>query len=410
MNIWLIDHYSVPVKYYPLARNANYAKNLMKMGHDVTIFAASTVHNSTINLIEDNSEYKEITDDGIRYVLIRCHGYFGNGAKRILNMYEFAYRLGKVCDKYSRPDAIVATSMTLQACKRSIQLGQRYGCRKVAQITDLWPESIVEYGYAGPHHPMVVLFRRIEKWIYKNADTIIFSFAGGYQSIIENGWEKEIPREKSVYINNGVDLEAFEYNKEHYTVEDAELNDSSYYNIVYTGSIRLVNDLSGILEVAKCVKNPRVRFLIWGTGDQLDELKKRVSDEEINNVYFKGWIDKKYIPYIVSKAFINYAHNQPSPLFKYGISFNKIFDYLAAGRPILCDFPCPYNPVIMGGAGVSVDSADPSEIASQIDSFIEMDPDKLKELCSNATKTSKDYDFQTLTQKLLDVINGICNM
>ena len=65
MKIWIIDHYSVPVKYYPLARNTNFAKNLMKMGHEVTIFAASTVHNSTINLIEDNSEYKEIVDDGV---------------------------------------------------------------------------------------------------------------------------------------------------------------------------------------------------------------------------------------------------------------------------------------------------------------------------------------------------------
>ena len=53
MNIWLINHYAVPPKYYPLARPTLFAKNLMAMGHTVTVFAASSVHNSDVNLITD---------------------------------------------------------------------------------------------------------------------------------------------------------------------------------------------------------------------------------------------------------------------------------------------------------------------------------------------------------------------
>ena len=59
MNIWLINHYAVPPKYYPLARPTNFAKHLMRMGHQVTIFAASTLHNSDLNLIRDHKPYRE---------------------------------------------------------------------------------------------------------------------------------------------------------------------------------------------------------------------------------------------------------------------------------------------------------------------------------------------------------------
>ena len=178
MKIWIIDHYSVPVKYYPLARNTNFAKNFMKMGHEVLIFAASTVHNSAINLIEDNSKYKEIVDDGVKYVLVHCHQYSGNGLKRVLNMLEFARKLEPVCEQFSKPEVILSTSMTLQACKKGIQLGKKYACKTIAQITDLWPESLVAYKIVSNKNPITKILRKIEKWIYVNADQIVFSMGG----------------------------------------------------------------------------------------------------------------------------------------------------------------------------------------------------------------------------------------
>ena len=113
MRIWLINHYAVPPQYYPLARQNYFAKNLMALGHEVTIFAASTVHNSDQNLIEDDTPYREDVVDGVHYVLVRCKGYHGNGLSRILNMLEFARKLPSVCNQYPRPDAIVATSHVL---------------------------------------------------------------------------------------------------------------------------------------------------------------------------------------------------------------------------------------------------------------------------------------------------------
>jgi glycosyltransferase involved in cell wall biosynthesis len=404
MKIWLINHYAVPPQYYPLARPSLFAKNLIKMGHEVTIIAASTVHNSNKNLIEGKEKIKKETVDGIPYVYIKCSNYEGNGLKRVINILEYAIKLPGVCKTLEKPDAIVATSFDPISCYQGIRLANKYGITGVAEIADLWPETLVEYGGVSRKNPIVRILRAIEKNIYVKSDSIVFTAAGEYEYIIEQGWEKEIPREKVAYINNGIDLELFDCNKNNYKISDKELEDEQSFKVIYTGSIRRVNNLGGILDVAKEVNNPAVRFLIWGDGDELPMLKQRIKDENITNVMFKGKVEKKYIPYITSKANLNYAHNTASPLFRFGLSFNKIFDYLAAGKPILCDFPANYNPVIMGNAGVAVESADPKDVARKIEEFADMDIEQYNQYCNAARRTATEYDFKILTQKLIDTI------
>ena len=378
----------------------------MKMGHDVTIFSASTVHNSDTDLITDGSKWREETVDGVHHVYIKCCGYHGNGLKRVLNMYEFAWRLPGVCRKFPKPDAVVATSMPPMSCDAGIRLAHKYGCKGIAEIADLWPESLIAYEIAGKHNPAVLYLRRLEKRIYTKADAVIFTMEGAYDYIIEQGWEKDVPREKIFFINNGVDLEAFDYNKEHYKIDDPDLENPDIFKVVYAGSIRKVNNLGLLLDTAKQVKDPKIKFLIWGDGDEREALENRVRNENISNVVFKGRVEKKYIPYITSFADLNIAHNTPSPLFRFGISFNKLFDYLAAGKPILSDFPCPYNPAIQYGAGVSVDEPSACNIAGQIEKITELTPEKYAEFCANAKKAALEYDFKNLTQKLINVIEG----
>ena len=407
MNIWLINHYAVPPKYYPLARPTLFAKYLMAMGHTVTIFAASSVHNSDINLITDGRKWRVETVDGVHYVYIKCCDYQGSGLKRIYNICEFAWKLPGVCKQFTKPDAIVATSMPPTSCAMGVRMGRKWDCKTVAEIADLWPESIVAYGIAGPHNPAVLALRRLEKWIYKKADALVFTMEGAYDYIVEQGWDKEISRSKVHYINNGVDLEQFDYNKEHFRVEDPDLNDPNVFKVIYTGSIRRVNNLGLLLDAAKCVKDPRVKLLVWGDGDERAALEQRVREEHIGNVTFKGRVEKKYVPSIVSRADLNFAHNSFTYLFNYGISFNKLFDYFAAGQPILCDFPCRYNPVVTYGAGTEVRDPQPQEVAAVIDHLSELSDEQRQSMGANARRAAEDYDFKRLTDKLISVIEGV---
>lgn len=404
MKIWLINHYAVPPHYYPLARPSLFAKNLIKMGHDVTIIAASTVHNSDLDMINDESRVKREVIDGIPYVFIKCRHYKGNGIDRVINILEFAIKLPRVCNTLDKPDAIVATSFDPLSCYQGVRYAKKHGIKAIAEIADLWPETLVEYAHLSRKNPIVSILRKIEHNIYAESDEIIFTGAGGYESIVDQGWEEDIPKTKAHYINNGIDLVQFDSNKKNYRTEDLDLDNPDFFKVIYTGSIRKVNNVGGILDIAKEVTNPKIVFLIWGDGDELPKLKQRINDEHISNVIFKGVVEKKFVPYIVSRADLNFAHNTASPLFKYGLSFNKIFDYLAAGKPIICDFPSNFNPIIMGGAGVSVESANPKDVAKQIESFADMVPVEYDRFCVAAKKAAKDYDFELLTQRLLSVI------
>lgn len=406
MDIWLINHYAVPPKYYPLARQTCFAKYLMQMGHTVTIFAASSVHNSVPakNLITDGKPWREEWEDGVHYVYIKCCDYAGSGLRRVYNICEFAWKLPGVCKHFPRPDAIVATSMPPTSCAMGIRLARKYKCKGVAEIADLWPESIVAYGIAGPKNPAVIVLRWLEKWIYKKADSVVFTMEGAYDYILEQGWEKEIPRDKVFYVNNGVDLEAFQQNRERFPAEDADLNDPEVFKVVYTGSIRRVNNLGILLDTAKRIEDPRIRFLIWGDGDEKEALEKRIADENITNVVMKGRVEKKYIPAIVSKADLNIAHNEASALFRFGISFNKLFDYLAAGKPVLCDFPCPYNPGVMVGAARTVEQPAPEMIAREIEQIAQLPTQEYEALCQAAEQGAQIYSFANLTKKLIEVI------
>lgn len=406
MHIWLINHYAVPPIYYPLVRPASFAKYLMAMGHTVTIIAASTVHNSDKNLITDGTCWREETVDGVHYVYIKCLDYQGNGLRRIYNMCEFAWKLPGVCKRFPRPDAIVATSMPPTSCAVGIHLARKYKCRGVAEIADLWPESIVAYGIAGSHHPAVIALRWLEKWIYKKADAVVFTMEGAYDYIVEQGWEQDIPKSKVHYINNGIDLELFDYNRVHFQIEDPDLKDPNIFKVVYTGSIRKVNDLGALLDVAKKITDPRIKLLIWGTGDELPMLRQRILDEGIKNVLFKGYVEKKYISFIVSCADVNLIHSglQGKAVLRFGISANKMFDCLAAGKPVLMDFSVKYNPLTEWNAGISLEN--PEQLPQAIQYICAQTDKAREEMGKKARHAAEQYDFKRLTEKLLDVIAG----
>ncbi len=411
MNIWILNNYNMLPEQGGLVRHYNFAKCLAEKRHHVSVFVGSHPHNTDLQMIQDRSAWKIGQKTPFRWVYVRTLNYAGSRLKQILSMFQF-YRNGKKAalaffNQGERPDIILGSSAHPLAAVLAIRLAKRFRCKSIAEVRDLWPESIVAYGIAGPHNPAVLALRRLEKWIYKKADALVFTMEGAYDYIVEQGWDKDIPRSKVHYINNGVDLEQFDYNTEHFHVDDPDLDDPNTFKVVYTGSIRKVNNLGLLLDAAKCVNDPRVKFLIWGDGDEREALERRVRDEGLTNVVFKGRVEKKYIPSIVSRANLNFAHNSFTYLFNYGISFNKLFDYFAAGQPILCDFPCRYNPVIIYGAGMEVRDTRPQEIAAVIGQLAELPAEQRRLMGANARHAAEDYDFKRLTDKLMAVIESI---
>ena len=410
-NVWLWNHYATNTYFDRGGRHYNFAKFLGEAGYEPVIFCASTVHNTSRQVDTGGALWTEKTDSICPYVFIKARPYSGNGKQRVLNMIDFYRNVKKAGKEYARlhgkPDIIYASSVHPLTLVTGIRLAKHFGIKCICEVRDLWPETIVAYSKRfTKNNPLIKILYRGEKWIYKKADAVVFTMEGAYDYIVEQGWEKEIPRSKVHYINNGVDLEGFHYNREHFQVDDPDLQNPDIFKVVYTGSIRLANNLGLLLDAAKQVTDPKVRFLIWGDGDERTMLEQRVRDEGIHNVIFKGKVEKKYIPYIVSNADLNFGHYASTPILRYGASMNKLFDYFAAGKPVLIDFLCPYNPVLQCGAGICVDEPTPKQIAQAVDSFTAIDEKRYQTFCDHARAGAREYDFRNLTRKLLTVIES----
>ena len=410
-HIWIMNHYATNTYFDQGGRHYNFAKFLAEAGYEPVIFCASTVHNTSRQVDTGGALWAEKTDSVCPYVFIKARPYSGNGKQRVMNMIDFYRNVKKAGKEYAKlhgkPDIIYASSVHPLTLVAGGQMARRFGVRCICEVRDLWPESIVVYSSRLKKSNLLIrLLYQGEKWIYKKADAVVFTMEGAYDYIVEQGWEKEIPHSKVHYINNGVDLQGFHYNREHFQVEDPDLRNPDFFKVVYTGSIRLVNNLGLLLDAAKQVTDPRVRFLIWGDGDERTMLEQRVRDEGISNVVFKGKVEKKYVPYIVSKADLNVGHYPTTHLLQYGASMNKLFDYLAAEKPVLIDFLCDYNPVIQCGAGICVDEPTPEQIARAVDRFTAIDEKRYQTFCDCARAGAQEYDFKNLTQKLLTVIES----
>ena len=407
-----MNHYATNTFFDHGGRHYYFAKYLIQKDYDVTIFCASTVHNSNRNIEIIYGKYTKDMVDSIPYVFVKTPSYTGNGKKRIQNMLSFYRNLFPVvkdyAEKHGRPDVILASSVHPLTLVAGIKIARKWKIPCICEIRDLWPETLIYVSKLKKQNPIIFILYRLEKWIYKNADALIFTMEGGKQYIIDKNWNTDIDMSKIYHINNGVDLNIFKYNINNFKIDDKDLKSDKIFKIIYIGSIRAVNNLNLLVKCAEQMKNIfRIKFLIWGDGPDRNSLEDKCKKLDLNNIVFKGKVDKKYVPYIVSKADVNILHYRSLPILQYGGSHNKLFEYLAAGKLIVSDITEGYDILKKYHCGIIVDNQKPEKLKDILLGCYHMDPAKRLTYEKNAQNASKEYDFSHLTDKLEIVIKNL---
>lgn len=404
--VWLVSHYAMPPHLEVRIKTIRYAQILQERGYDVLLVTASTIHNTDINLITDNSLYIEKEYEGLKYVHIACSNYKGSGLKRIVNMLQFQRRFKNVMAKFEKPDVIVADCNCINY--RGLQkFAKKYGIAFVTEVRDLWPLSIVEYMGISDKNPVIKYLNGQEKRMYKNSDAIIFSMQGGRDYIVEKNWQKSVDLNKIFYINNGIDVEAQERQAKENAFPDPDLDDDSF-KVIYCGSIRKVNNVGKLIEAAELLKENRdIKFLIYGDGTQREELETYCKENGVGNVIFKGYVDKKFVPYICTKAGANIISVKQTGVSKYGVSWNKLFDYMNAGKPIISTVKVNFDLIEANECGISCENQDVSTIADAILKIKNCKKTDYDKMCYNAKQAAKQFDFKVLTDKFEQVINYV---
>lgn len=412
--IWIFNHYATNTFVDLGGRHFYIADQLIKNGHQPTIFCATTIHN-TDNVIDIGNQLYSINHaKEIPYVFINTPRYTGNGLQRIKNMVAFYRKLfpvtKKFVKKYGKPDVILASSVHPLTLVAGIKIAKKLGVPCICEVRDLWPETLVNYGALKRNGFFTKLLYSGEKWIYKKANHLIFTMEGGKDYIVQKGWGTEqggpIDLNKVIHINNGIDLETFNFNKEHYQFEDEDLNNPNTFKIVYTGSIRKINNLKMAVEIAEEIKkqgDKRIQFLIFGRGPEKEMLEQYCLDRNITNIKFKGFVDKKYIPYVLSKSDVNVMRFSESKITGYGASLNKMFDYFASGKPTI-SVEYSYDLIKKYKCGVALENPTKENFIKSIVELSKISQEEYEQYCKNALMAARDYDFKVLTKKLEQIL------
>lgn len=411
--VWIFNHYASSDYMDKGGRHYWISKYLKRSGYEPTIFCCNKIHNTTQFCFDNNKLFTtEIANEiNVTFVFIKARDYKGNGKQRILNMIDFYKNLKKVAKiyakKYGSPNIVYASSAHPLTLIAGIQLAGRFNVKCICEIRDLWPESFVIYGILRKKSLVAKFLYYGEHQIYRKANAIIFTMEGGKDYILDRGWDKDVSLSKIYYINNGIDLDVFDKNKKLFTLEDSDLKDRNIFKAVYVGSIRKINDLDSLLSVAKKINNKKIKILIWGNGDYFNTIKERIGKEKITNVVMKGSVAKQYIPYIVSHADVCLMHGKTSEIAKYGMSPNKLFEYLAAGKPVISTLQGKYNVIILNGAGVSTDVQFIQNYSETIEKISNLKEEEYQSMCNKSRIIGEEFDFKKLTKKLIEVIESI---
>jgi glycosyltransferase involved in cell wall biosynthesis len=397
MNIWILNHHAVTPDMSGGTRHYDFAKELIKRGHSITIIASS-FHYSKLEEMKNYKKESYLIEDieGIKFIWFKTPPYFTNGIRRVANMLVYTKKSLQILPKLNikTPDVVIGSSVHLFAVYAAKRLAKRYKVPFIMEVRDLWPQTLIDMGMSR-WHPFIIVLGQLEKYLYRKADKIITLLPDAHQYI-----EKFVTADKIEWISNGVDIENIQY---------AVPTASEKFTILYAGALGEANNLISLILVAERLKNEnKIVFKIVGHGPQKTYLLDEIKRLNLTNISIENPVSKYEMSNLLASADVLFFNLKDSPVFKYGISSNKLFDYMAAGRLIIFASNASNNPVKEAGGGLSI-SAD--SIIELKDAIIKLFNLKLSEKINlgynNRLYVEQNYVISLLVKKLDKILKEL---
>ena len=394
MNVWYLSAHDQPRG--QSSRTYDFARELVKRGHRVTMFTNSYCHFTHEERLAPHEKWRIDEVDGIRVVWLRTIHYTGNGFMRGLNMLSNARRAIQVARILpEKPDVVIGPSVPPLTGWAASHLARRNGAAFVFEVRDVWPVILVDGGGLTKISPVYWAFRFIEKYLYRASQKISSVFPFLFQHVLESGSDPK----KVTWIPNGVDFERFS------GCEGYDGGKSLPLVAMYVGGYSVGHDVISIVRAAMILrKGPsgdKLRFVLVGDGIKRPECQREASLSGLSSVEFRDPVPKRDVPKLQMESDILIACLMDTPAFRFGLNLNKMFDYLASGRPIVFAGKVPNDPVTESGAGFTVPPEDPAAMAGALQRLLDMSPEERIELGSRGRRyVENEYDMRKLGDRM----------
>ena len=408
-HVWILNHYAQTPKGAGGTRHYSLARHLPAFGWKATVIAANTPYLGQALRNEDSVSPFAIGQDEPAFLWINSPSYQGNGFGRMRNILHYSLQALRptMHRMIERPDVIIGSSVHPLAALSGALLSIRFRIPFVFEVRDLWPETLIAMGRLTRYGPTAIIMRMIERWLYRHADRIVTLLPRADDYIASMG----ICRDKVVWIPNGVEPESVAPSP----TLPGRCSDIGVrpFTIMYFGAHGLANGLHTLLEAFLLLREleghsvPTIQLRLIGDGPHKMRLQSFAREHALTNVSFEPPVTKDAIPSLAAEAdaFVICVRKLPE-LYRFGISMNKIYDYLAAARPIVIASDAANNPITEANAGFAVPAESPHELAEAILRLAALDRGQRSRMGENArTYVLNHNSFDVLAGKLAKTLD-----
>lgn len=402
MKILFLTQYCPPEVGAPQNRIFEFAKQLKKFGHDITILTA--MPNYPKGEIFDEYKGKKIVQeelDGIKIVRTSIYATKEKEfIKRLRNYLSFTFSSVLTGAKYiDKQDVIITESPPLFLGWSGYVLSKKKGAKFVFNVSDLWPESAVKLGVLH-NKALIKMSTWLEEFCYRKAAAVTGQTKGIVDDIVNRGFDKS----KVHLVTNGVDTEFFK--RENRDEEfRKEIGVENKFAICYAGIHGLAQGLETVIEAAEILKdNKDIQIVFIGDGPEKSKLIEMTEDKGLDNVTFLPVQQKPNMPRIIASMDTTVIPLKKLDLFK-GALPSKMFEALSSELPIVLAVEGEAEKLINDAkAGITVEPENPQDIAQAILKLYN-DEELRRTLGQNGRKyVIENYSRESITRRLEKIL------
>lgn len=382
-------------------RSYEFAKRLIARGHEVTMVCGSYSGAATGLAGAFAGGVRRGVVEGISIVELELPYSNNDGfAKRSLTFLRFALR--SILFAMREPcDLVFATTTPLTAGIPGIFASLLRRKPFVFEVRDLWPELPRAMGVIT--NPVVLAMMSALEWSSYHAARICIGLAPGIvQGIVRRG----IPAERVRLVPNAADLDLFG------AAADApwrpeEVKESDLM-AVFTGTHGIANGLDAVLDAAAELKKRGrhdIKLVMIGQGKLKKDLMARAAAQALDSCVFCDPVPKRKLSGLMRASDVGLMILANVPAFYFGTSPNKFFDYIAAGIPVLNNYPGWLADMIAEHqCGIAVPPGDPKAFADALERFAD-DRATLKSMGKNGRRLAeRQFDRAVLADSFVDIL------